>query len=226
MIEHLGPEIWAVSRRLHLRGIGDIGSRMTIMRSPDQSLMLHSPVELEPDLLAMLQELGEVRWLVGPSKTHHLFLKQYVDAFPAAKVCGAPGLAEKRKDLRFDGVLGGAPPPGWPEEIATELVAGAPSMNEVAFFHRPSRTLVLTDLVFNVESGLENRAAFFHWVVGATDRFGPHRLIRLVIRDRRAARRSMDLVLAWDFDRVVMSHGEVVPTGGHAMIEKAFAFLK
>jgi hypothetical protein len=80
--------------------------------------------------------------------------------------------------------------------------------------------------VFNVESGLENRAAFFHWVVGATDRFGPHRLIRLVIRDRRAARRSMDLVLAWDFDRVVMSHGEVVATGGHAMIEKAFAFLK
>ena len=84
---------------------------------------------------------------------------------------------------------------------------------------------MLTDLVFNVERGLENRARVFHWLVGATDRFGPHRLIRFGMRDKRAAGRSMDRVLAWDFDQVVMSHGSVVRSGGHAMIEKAFAFL-
>ena len=98
-------------------------------------------------------------------------------------------------------------------------------MNEVAFLHRPSRALVLTDLVFNVERGLDNQARVFHFLVGATDRFGPHRLIRFGIRDRKAARRSLDRILAWDFDAVVMSHGAVVRSGGHAMIEHAFAFL-
>ena len=199
---------------------------MTVMRSADRALMLHSPVELDADLLTLLGQLGEVRWLIGPSKAHHLFLAAYQDAFPSALLCGAPGLPEKRKDLRFDHVLGADPPPGWPDDVAMELVEGAPFMNEIAFLHRPSRTLVLTDLVFNVERGLENQARIFHRLVGATDRFGPHRLIRLGIRDRKAARRSLDRILAWDFDAVVMSHGSVVRSGGHAMIEQAFAFLR
>jgi hypothetical protein len=225
-IEPLGPEIWVVNRPLPIRAVGDIGSRMTVMRFADGSLMLHSPVDLDGDLLELLQRMGEVRWLIGPSKSHHLFLGAYRDAFPNTILCGAPGLAEKRKDLRFDHVLAaGPPPPGWPEEVQMELVEGAPWMNEIAFLHRPSRALLVTDLVFNVERGLENRARVFHWLVGATGRFGPHRLIRFGMRDRRAARRSLDRILAWDFDQVVMSHGSVVRSSGHVMIEKAFAFL-
>jgi hypothetical protein len=197
------------------------------MRSQGRELMLHSPVELDPELLVTLESLGEVRFLVGPNKAHHLFLGAYRDAFPEATLCGAPGLAEKRTDLRFDHVLAPSSlPPEWPEEIAIELVEGAPLLNEVAFLHRPSRTLVLTDLVFNVERGLDNQARVFHFLVGATDRFGPHRLIRFALRDRKAARRSLDRILAWDFDAVVMSHGAVVRSGGHAMIERAFAFLR
>jgi hypothetical protein len=59
-IERLGHELWTVSRRLPIRGIGDLGSRMTIVRFDDHSLMLHSPVELDPDLLTTLGQLGEV----------------------------------------------------------------------------------------------------------------------------------------------------------------------
>jgi hypothetical protein len=79
-----------------------------------------------------------------------------------------------------------------------------------------------------VRTGIEslNQARVFPWVVGATDRFGPHRLIRFGIRDQRAARRSVDRILAWDFDRVVMPHGSVVRACGRAMIEQAFAFLR
>jgi hypothetical protein len=70
-----------------------------------------------------------------------------------------------------------------------------------------------------------NRARLFHWLVGATGRFGTHRLIRLAIRDRKATRRSLDRILAWDFERVVMSHGEVLETGGRHALERAFAYL-
>ncbi len=199
---------------------------MTVLRLPDQSLMLHSPVQLDAPLSQALRELGPVKWLLGPNKGHHLFLGEYGKAFPDAALCGAPALAEKRRDLAFQHVLAPEPPPGWPESVKLQLVEGAPLMNEVALLHAPSRTLVLTDLVFNVPRGGPNRARLFHWLVGASGHFGPHRLIRLFIRDRAAARRSLDRILAWDFDRIVMSHGEVVSTGGHRLVEQAFAFLR
>ena len=223
-LEPLATDLWVARRPLPI-AVGDIGARMTVLRVPDGSLLLHSPVPLDAALERALRELGPVKWLVGPSKGHHLFLGDYAKAFPGAALCGAPGLAEKRRDLAFQHVLAPQPPPGWPESVKLQLVEGAPFMNEVALLHAPSRTLVLTDLVFNVQPGATNRARLFHWLVGATGRFGPHRLIRLGIRDRAAARRSLDRILAWDFDRIVMSHGEVVETGGHRLLEQAFAYL-
>jgi len=224
LLESLATDLWVARRPLPL-AVGDIGARMTVLRLPDRSLMLHSPVQLDATLSQALRELGPVKWLLGPSRVHHLFLGDYVKAFPAAALCGAPGLAEKRRDLVFQHVLAPQPPPGWPESVKLQLVEGAPQMNEVALLHAPSRTLVLTDLVFNVQPGARNEAKLFHWLVGATGRFGPHRLIRLFIRDRAAARRSLDRILAWDFDRVVMSHGDVVESGGHRLFEQAFAYL-
>ncbi len=225
MLESLAEDLWVARRPLPLV-VGDVGARMTVLRLSDRSLMLHSPVQLDAPLLQALGELGPVKWLLGPSKVHHLFLGDYVKAFPDAALCGAPGLAEKRRDLAFRYVLAPQPPPSWPEIVKFQLVEGAPLMNEVALLHAPSRTLVLTDLVFNVQPGASNRARLFHWLVGATGRFGPHRVIRLGFRDRAAARRSLDRILAWDFDRVVMSHGEVVSTGGHSLLEQAFASLR
>jgi hypothetical protein len=223
-LQSLAPDLWVARRPLRI-AVGDVGARMTVLRLGDGTLLLHSPVKLDGELQRSLGELGPVGWVVGPSKAHHLFLGDYVAAFSGAVLCGAPGLAEKRRDLRFQHVLGDALPSGWPAEVALQLVLGAPLMNEVAMLHRPSRTLVLTDLVFNVVPGPENRARLFHWLVGATGRFGPHRLIRAGIRDRAAARRSIDRILEWDFDRVVMSHGEVLETGGRARLAEAFAYL-
>jgi hypothetical protein len=224
-LEPLAADLWVARRPLPI-AVGDVGARMTVLRLPDRSLMLHSPVQLDATLSQALRELGAVKWLVGPSKVHHLFLGEYVKAFPDAALCGAPGLAEKRRDLAFQHVLAPRPPPSWPECVKLQLVEGAPLMNEVALLHAPSRTLVLTDLVFNVPREGPNRARLFHWLVGATGRFGPHRLVRFGIRDRAAARRALEGILAWDFDRVVMSHGEVVSTGGHRLVEQAFAFLR
>ena len=98
-------------------------------------------------------------------------------------------------------------------------------MNEVVFLQRPTRTLLLTDLAFNVQPGAKNRAKVFHWLVGAGGRFGPHRIIRAVIRDREAARRSLAKILEWDFERIIVTHGDVLEHGGREALRAAFAFL-
>lgn len=223
-LEALGDEIWAAARPLRL-AIGDIGTRMTVVRLPGQALLLHSPVPLDARTKEAVERVGSPRWIVAPSKVHHFYAGDWASAYPSALLCGVPGLPEKRRDLRFHVILGNEVPPEWKGEIEVQLFAGAPLMNEAVLFHHRSRSLILTDLAFNVHSGPSNRARLFHWLVGATDRFGPHRIIRLGIRDRAAARRSLDQILSWDFDRVIVTHGQVLETGGRARLEQAFAFL-
>ncbi len=58
---------------------------------------------------------------------------------------------------------------------------------------------------------------------GGFDRFGPTRLLMLwFVRDRKAFETSIREVLEWDFDRIVMSHGEIVHRDGKAMMREAF----
>ena len=220
-LQPLAPDLWVASRRLPM-WIGEIGCRMTVVRLGGGDLLLHSPVPLDSATREALDRLGRVRWIVGPSKVHHLYLGDYASAYPDAQLCAAPGLPEKRRDLRFGVVLDDAAAPPWGPGLPIVLLRGAPAMNEVVFFHPSSRTLVLTDLAFNVPAD-GGGARFFHWLVGATGRFGPHRIVRLGIRDRKAVCASLEAMRAWDFDRVIVSHGDVLERGGKAAFERAFA---
>jgi len=223
-LERHADDLWSVRAPLKLR-IGDIGTRMTVIRLWDGSLILHSPVEPEDTLREEIDRIGEVRWIVGPSRVHHFFLGHWKEAYPKALLCGAPGLDRKRKDLAFDREIDAELVERWNGEVETRLFRGAPQLTEVVFLHPASRSLILTDLCFNVQSQARNQARIFHVLVGATDHFGPHRLIRAFIRDKQAARESVDAILAWDFDRVLVTHGEILETGGHAAFEQAFEYL-
>ncbi len=60
-----------------------------------------------------------------------------------------PGLDRKRPDLVFEAILGDVAPEEWRGEVEQVFFRGRPFENEVAFFHRASRTLILCDLAFN-----------------------------------------------------------------------------
>jgi hypothetical protein len=220
----IAPDLWVATRPLKLP-VGDIGTRMTVVRLPDGGLFLHSPVRLDAETKQALDAIGPVRCVVAPSKVHHLYAGDYAAAYPEARLFAAPGLPEKRKDLHFHAVLDDDPPPEWRGAIEQCVVRGAPLMNEVVFLHRASRTLLLTDVAFNMVQAPRGRARVFCWLIGATGRFGPHRIVRLGIRDRRAARESMQRILGWDFDRVVVTHGEVLESGGKPRMVEGFKFL-
>jgi hypothetical protein len=97
--------------------------------------------------------------------------------------------------------------------------------NEVVFCHRASRTLLLCDLAFNLdrEAALVTRVAFRF--LGGYGRLGPTLLEKVMIRDREAARGSMERILAWDFDRVVVTHGAVLETGGREALRAGYGWL-
>jgi len=224
---NLAPNLWVIDRPFKLPYVGvDIGTRMTCIRLGDGRLFLHSPVKLDPVLRNSLDALGEVRTIVAPNKLHHRFVAEYITSYPRADVYAAPSLSKKRPDLRFNGELGDKPQIEWEGQIEQHLFRGAPPLNEILFFHPATRTLILTDLAFNISKEAAKRSPLFYWLwdVG---HFGPHRFVRLRgIRDRRAARESVEKILSWNFDRIIVSHGEILETDGHNQFAAAFAFLR
>jgi len=203
----------------------DFSTRMTVIRLPDGGLFLHSPVRLDDRVRSELDALGSVRAVVAPNKAHHLFVGEYRVPYPKARFYGALGLQTKRKDLSFFAMLGDEPMPEWRGTIEQRFFRGAPWLNEVVFFHPASRTLLLTDLAFNVPVGKVWGVPFVFKLMGAEGVFGPHRFIRWSIRDRNAALRSLRAILEWDFDRIIVTHGDIVESGGQAKMKQAFKFI-
>ena len=227
LVQKLAPDLWVVHRLFKLPIVrAEVGTRMTIVRLADGRLFLHSPVKLDQNLRQALGELGEVRAIVAPSRVHHLFVGDYVAAYPQTKSYAAPGLEDKRRDLKFDAVHTDVAPEAWRGQLEQHVFRGAPVLNEVVFFHLASRTVIFTDLIFNLPASARKYAPVFFWLLDAPGKFGPHRFIRArAIRNRAAARQSVDRILRWDFERVIVSHGDVLDTGGRERVAAAFAYL-
>jgi len=204
----------------------NIGTRMTVVRLAGGRLLLHSPIPHAPALEAALAEIGRVAFLVAPSKVHHLWLGPWADAHPDATLVAAPGLREKRRDLVFHRELGDAPPSDWAAEIDQCLLAGAPSVNEVAFLHRASSSLVLTDFAMSFSGPLDGVATrLWRRAMGLGDGLATSRLVAWLVRDHAALRPALERVLSWDFDRIIVSHGHVVEHGGAEALRRAWIGL-
>ena len=220
----LAKDLWVVSRPQSFYAL-PVGTRMTVIRLPGDRLLLHSPVALDPELRAQLDSLGRVCFAVAPNRLHHLYAGEVARVYPGARLWVAPGLPRKRPDLAFEAVLGDEPPVEWRGEVEQTFFRGRPYENEVAFFHRASRTLLLCDLAFNFGPRSALRTRLLMKLLRSYGRLGPSKLDPLLIRDRRAARESLLRILAWDFDRVVVAHGEVQESGGCELLREGYAWL-
>lgn len=224
LLQPLAPNLWHLNAPLSIVGMA-IGHRMTVARLGDGSLWLHSPVEHTAELGAALATLGPVGHVVAPNCVHDTYLEGWFAAFPHSRFHGAPGFRRFRPDLRFTDTLGEAAPAAWSEIFEQQVIRGMPRVNEVAFLHRPARTLVVTDLVFNLGPDMPFLSRVLLRLNNCYCKFSVSRLLRSTIKDRAAVRASLDRILAWDFDRIVLSHGANVETGGREMLRAAFAFL-
>jgi hypothetical protein len=224
MLRQLADDLWVVERPLRFGGL-EVGTRMSVVRLRDGSLFLHSPVALDDALRAALLRVGTPRYAVAPNRFHHLFVGDYRNAFADVQLFAAPGLEAKRRDLSFDGVLSDVAPPQWAGQLDQAFFAGFPMMNEVVFAHRASRTLLTCDLAFNLGPDAPRATRVVFRLLGAYGRFGPTLVEKLLIRDRAAARAALERILAWDFDRVVVTHGAVLEHGGRDALRAGYAWL-
>jgi hypothetical protein len=198
----------------------DVGARMTVARLPEGGLWVHSPLAADERLRRELDALGPVRFLVAPSGMHYMDLPEFARAYPEAEVYVAEAAAQKLRGVKVTGVLGDAPPPAWAGVIDQAPLRGNRMYDEVVFCHRPTRTLIATDLFFNLRAGSASTRAWAK-LLGIDDRFGMSRSFRFTITDREQVRASLSRVLEWDFDRVIVTHGEILERGGKPAVRAA-----
>jgi len=220
-LEPIADGLWTAAQQIRIPGGAILPLRMTVARLPSGTLWVHSPVALDEELATAVAGLGPVAHLVGPCLLHHLHLRAWQDRFPEARVHGAPGLSAKRPNLAFAAELGDAAPPAWGDTMDQLLVRGQPQLNEVVFLHRPSRTLIATDLLFNIGTPANGLTSLMLRLMGTRGRLACSGLWRMATKDRAAVRASLERLLSWDFDRLSVSHGDPVSTGAHAAVEQA-----
>lgn len=219
-LKPLGPGLWVASfPSFSVAGVR-LGTRSTVI-ALDQGLAIISPGPFGPETLEEIKALGPVKALVAPNLMHHLFMAPAVEAFPEARVLLAPGLAQKRPDLPCHGTLP-AELPG----LDQVFLEGMPRLNETAFFHRASKTLILTDLAFNFGSHPHLPTRWALKLNRAHRRFGPSRLLRhFFLQTGAQLKHGLERVLEWNFERVVVAHGEVLERDGPSALRRGYSWL-
>lgn len=223
-LQPVATDVWQSNVPLKILG-GEIGHRMTVIRLGNGKLVLHSPTPLTAELKQAIFERGPVGYIIAPSLYHDLWLEPYQMEYPQALLAAVPGFAKVQPMLTIRHTLESSDHFCSEPDMAVLLVEGMPKLNEAVFLHRPSRTLIVADLAFNLCSKCNTWNSIFRRLVGAHQGFGPDYIIKLMIKDKAATRASIDKILQWDFDRIVVGHGDILETGGKEALREAYAFL-
>ncbi len=222
------------------------GGRATIIRLFTGSLAVFSPVTLTPTVRKKLASLGTVRYIIAPNIAHHIHILPWTKAFPDANVICVEGLPEKRE--KDDSTKGTIFSHIFTADNKNELrisdefdaefdyeYVGAASNKDLVFLHKPTRTLIEADLLFNlpateqyskvsegVNSGWLGRAVtsafssrgnlvwqkrFLWYGVGS--------------KHRQSFAESLRRIFEWDFERIIPCHGDVIEKGAKATLAQA-----
>jgi hypothetical protein len=222
MLTPFGEDLWVVHRPQRFWGL-ETGTRMTVVRLSDGGLFVHCPVALDGALRAAVDALGTVRAVVAPSLFHHLYVGQWMDAYPRATFSPCPGLAEKRADLKWGTVLGDELRDEWAADL-DQAAFTSRFEREVVFFHRKTRTLVCADALLNL-SVHPSRATRIVALLMANTAPGKGYLERIAVRDWKLGRRQVDRILEWDIERIALAHGGLVERDGKNVVRDAYSWL-
>lgn len=200
-----------------------------VIRFASDQLMLHSPCEITPTIAEATSALGHVAHIVAPGNFHNMYTATAQAAFPQAKTSICPGVERRNPSLKYDGVLDDGAPEEWLGEIDQVLVQGTRIMREVAMFHRPSRTLLLVDLIENFTDATPHIGGmlkfWFKYVLRMWNSPRPAPEYRMGWIDHQAAAKSLRRILAWDFQRIVLAHGDLIDRNAREVAAAAWSGL-
>ena len=226
LTEYVKDQIWLLEYPVRFGGM-DLFGRSTFIRLENGDLIVHDPCKIDDDTKGEIDEIGMVKYIIAPGTYHHLFVKDFQAKYPDAETYLCPGLETKRPDIKFDWILGNEPDHRWDGAIEHVPVQGTRIISEVAFFHKPSGTLILVDLLENIGDDYSHEAGLllkFWWkaIFRMWNNPKPAPEYQMGWGDKKTVRIALNKILAWDARRVIISHGENIERHVSETLNKAW----
>ncbi len=228
-LQEWAKNVWIVDGP-NVRDFGVVfTTRMSVVRLSDGSLWVESPVSVPPDTLERVTALGPVRFLVAATPRHVWRLEAWHALFHQAQLWAprtTPFTLQKMR-LPFTGILGDAAPQGWAVDLDQLAFKGNRLIEEVMFFHKEARTVIAGDLIqiHPIVKGRPVRNALTKLAGVASPHGGVGLDIRLSFTNRALARHSLEKLISWDFDKLIIAHGPCVTENAKPFVEQAFRWL-
>jgi len=213
-VRELANNIWVHEDELQFP-VASLSLRMTVVRLADGKLWIHSPTSISSELIEETDKLGEVAHIVGPNNAHNLFLKEWLEAYPQAQLYVSPGIPKKLnlsgefKEMNQEFEI------PWTDDLERVYMPGFSFFDESVFLHKQSKSLILTDFIQNYE--IVNPTFMQKYVFSMLGFRGvclaPPLKVGLLHKERQAFNQSVQQIKAWDFDRIVVTHGDVIEAG-------------
>lgn len=207
-------------------------TRMVVIKLDDGSLWVWSPIEPTAALFEQVDALGPVAHLVSPNKLHYAHIAAWKKAYPSAVAWASPGVRERagsqHMDVSFDHDLSDMPDSAWSTSIDQLIFRGSRFFEEVVFFYKPTKALILADLIENFEA---DKLTFVERILvrlgGSLDPDGkaPGDLRITFFGHHDVARECLARMIAWQPERIVMAHGRCYSGNAEAELRRAFRWL-
>ena len=144
---------------------------------------------------------------MSPNKIHHLYLPEWKSAYPSAALWGPASTTKRFPALGFEPPLEDTAPSAWGADLDLAWFRGSFAMDEIVFFHQPSRTVILADLIESFsEAFLRTHWSWWQRPLAVLDGIvawnpGAPREWRLSFTNRAPARAARVKVLGWPCER-------------------------
>ena len=224
--EYIKDQIWIHEYPIRFAGI-DLFARMTIIKLDNGELIIHDPCIIDQLLKTEIDKIGDVTYIIAPGTYHHLYVTEFQQHYPKAETYICPGLEKKRPDIQFEWILGNRPDHRWQKEIDQVQLQGARFISEVVFLHKPSKTLILVDLLENIGDDYQHPANLllrFWWKLVFKMWNNPKAApeYQMGWGKKEVVKKGMDKILSWQPERIILAHGEPIENNVSDVLRKAW----
>ncbi|MEM7593730.1 MAG: DUF4336 domain-containing protein [Cyanobacteria bacterium P01_A01_bin.83] len=231
MLQQVDRNLWVAEQPLKFMGL-PVGTRMTVICLTDNSLLLISPIQITSEIQQQLDDLGTVKYIIAPNLFHYLYLADCRKIYSQALVLAPPGLKEKQPNLKIDSIFA-------QDDIKfdsqleytlftgfqTLIVSQIKTVNEIVFYHPSTKTLIITDSAFNFDRSFPLVTQFAARIIGSYQQLKPSWLEKIAVKDKQKTKQSIEQILSWDFERVIMGHGKIVETNAKQQLAAGYQWL-
>lgn len=171
----------------------------------EQELYIISPMKFSEKTVVEIKKINPAPVFIAPNNFHHMHLGYVREHFPEAYFYGPSGAAKKaRMELRSIECL------DFKGALVPRQIKGNSMLEETCFYHPASKSLIVTDVLFNLDHEMGLMSRIFLTMAGTYHKLNFSRLVTSTAKDKEAFYASVFGLLEFPFERIIVGHGRDV----------------